>query len=393
MPSSRRPGRSIYLAGRRPEVGEGRPRRPDDVQDRRGGVTTASATRCLFPGRGAAVALGMAVLLGVLPAPASAAPANPSDGQLSAAAATAEDAAAQVGQLLGRIGNAQAAAREASARAAGARNAYERTRAAYVRAQDDARAADVAARTALADLTAAQDALVSFARNSYMSGSTSPSLESLLTSGSPAQVLERAALLAAAGDHRTTVLTVVSGARQRAEESQTAAARAVASAGRLKQAAQSALASAESIRAAAVQQAADLTVQQAALEGRLDQARSTFVALQRRRTAAERVPAAPPVPAPGEGSPSAPSGEPAPQSSGHDWDAVAMCESGGNWSINTGNGYYGGLQFSSSTWLAFGGGVYAPRADLAAKAQQIAIAEKVLAAQGPGAWPVCGRSL
>ena len=83
----------------------------------------------------------------------------------------------------------------------------------------------------------------------------------------------------------------------------------------------------------------------------------------------------------------------APVASGNDWDAVAQCESGGNWSINTGNGYYGGLQFSSSTWLAYGGGAYAPRADLAAKAQQIAIAENVLAAQGPGAWPVCGRSL
>ena len=75
------------------------------------------------------------------------------------------------------------------------------------------------------------------------------------------------------------------------------------------------------------------------------------------------------------------------------WDRVAACESGGNWSINTGNGYYGGLQFSSSTWLAYGGGAYAPRADLAAKSQQIAVAEKVLAAQGPGAWPVCGRNL
>jgi hypothetical protein len=84
---------------------------------------------------------------------------------------------------------------------------------------------------------------------------------------------------------------------------------------------------------------------------------------------------------------------PAPVSSGNDWDAVAQCESGGNWSINTGNGYYGGLQFSSSTWLAYGGGAYAPRADLAARSQQIAIAEKVLAAQGKGAWPVCGRNL
>lgn len=71
------------------------------------------------------------------------------------------------------------------------------------------------------------------------------------------------------------------------------------------------------------------------------------------------------------------------------WDRVAACESSGNWHINTGNGFYGGLQFTRSTWLAYGGGRYAPRADLATKAQQIAIAEKVLAGQGAGAWPVC----
>jgi LysM repeat protein len=68
------------------------------------------------------------------------------------------------------------------------------------------------------------------------------------------------------------------------------------------------------------------------------------------------------------------------------WDAVAQCESSGNWSINTGNGYYGGLQFSQSTWNAFGGQEYAARADLATKEQQIAIAEKTLAGQGWGAW-------
>ena len=77
----------------------------------------------------------------------------------------------------------------------------------------------------------------------------------------------------------------------------------------------------------------------------------------------------------------------------HNWSGVANCESSGNWSINTGNGYYGGLQFSSSTWLAYGGGAYASRADLATEGQQIAIAEKVLASQGVGAWPVCGRYL
>ncbi|MFJ1708339.1 transglycosylase family protein [Kitasatospora sp. NPDC088346] len=71
------------------------------------------------------------------------------------------------------------------------------------------------------------------------------------------------------------------------------------------------------------------------------------------------------------------------------WDKVAQCESTGNWSINTGNGFYGGLQFTSSTWAAYGGTSYAPQANLATKAQQIAVAEKVLASQGPGAWPVC----
>ena len=72
------------------------------------------------------------------------------------------------------------------------------------------------------------------------------------------------------------------------------------------------------------------------------------------------------------------------------WDAVAQCESGGNWSINTGNGYYGGLQFSASTWAAYGGTQYASSANQASQGQQIAVAEKVLASQGPGAWPVCG---
>ncbi|MGW0860547.1 peptidoglycan DD-metalloendopeptidase family protein [Streptomyces sp. NPDC002690] len=71
------------------------------------------------------------------------------------------------------------------------------------------------------------------------------------------------------------------------------------------------------------------------------------------------------------------------------WEKVAACESTNNWHINTGNGYYGGLQFSGSTWAAYGGTAFAARADLATKDQQIAIAEKVLDGQGPGAWPVC----
>ncbi len=69
------------------------------------------------------------------------------------------------------------------------------------------------------------------------------------------------------------------------------------------------------------------------------------------------------------------------------WDRVASCESGGNWSTNTGNGFYGGLQFTVSTWLAAGGGRYATRADLATREQQIAVASALALSN----WPVCGR--
>ncbi|WP_048423974.1 transglycosylase family protein, partial [Mycolicibacterium obuense] len=76
-----------------------------------------------------------------------------------------------------------------------------------------------------------------------------------------------------------------------------------------------------------------------------------------------------------------------------EWDRVASCESGGNWAINTGNGYQGGLQFSPGTWSGHGGGEFAPAAHLATKDEQIAVAERVLATQGKGAWPVCGGPL
>jgi hypothetical protein len=78
---------------------------------------------------------------------------------------------------------------------------------------------------------------------------------------------------------------------------------------------------------------------------------------------------------------------------GLNWDAVANCESGGNWHINTGNGFYGGLQFTESTWLAEGGGAYASRADLASREQQIAVATRLYNQSGSGSWPVCGQYL
>jgi uncharacterized protein YabE (DUF348 family) len=71
------------------------------------------------------------------------------------------------------------------------------------------------------------------------------------------------------------------------------------------------------------------------------------------------------------------------------WDSLAKCEAGGNWAINTGNGFYGGVQFDQNTWERQGGLRYAPRADLATREEQIAIAEVTRARQGWGAWPVC----
>ncbi len=76
------------------------------------------------------------------------------------------------------------------------------------------------------------------------------------------------------------------------------------------------------------------------------------------------------------------------------WDALARCESSGNWAVNTGNGYFGGLQFDAGTWSDFGGLAFAPRADLASRAQQIAVATRVRDSRnGYGSWPACAARL
>jgi Transglycosylase-like domain./LysM domain. len=84
---------------------------------------------------------------------------------------------------------------------------------------------------------------------------------------------------------------------------------------------------------------------------------------------------------------------PAQAATSNTWERLASCESGGNWHINTGNGYYGGLQFSDGTWDGNGGDKYASRADLATKSEQMLIAEKVLEARGWSPWPACSSRL
>jgi len=117
-----------------------------------------------------------------------------------------------------------------------------------------------------------------------------------------------------------------------------------------------------------------------------------------RAAMAASTPPAPPAPVASAQSPSSlPATSSAPSYSGGsysgggvNWDAIAACESGGNWSTSTGNGFSGGLQFSQGTWDAYGGGQYASSAAGASRSQQIAVAQRVLAGQGIGAWPVCG---
>lgn len=116
---------------------------------------------------------------------------------------------------------------------------------------------------------------------------------------------------------------------------------------------------------------------------------------------ATEVPVATVIPDPPQSPSAAPAtspAAPAPRSSSSNssgnssWDAVAACESGGDWSINTGNGYSGGLQFDQGTWASNGGTQYAPTAGQATKDQQIAVADQLKAARGYAPWPVCGAN-
>ena len=113
------------------------------------------------------------------------------------------------------------------------------------------------------------------------------------------------------------------------------------------------------------------------------------VAVGTKSPPAPSAPAPAPAPAPAAGPVTSAGGS---NANGAMWDRIAACESGGNWAINTGNGYYGGLQFDSQTWLGNGGGAFAPRADLAGRTQQIAIANKVYAARGLAPWGCAGAA-
>jgi cell wall-associated NlpC family hydrolase len=243
--------------------------------------------RARWIGRAAGIAVVAALAVGVLPGVADAAPHNPSDGDISSAQNEASQAARQAGQIAGQLAKAQASVDDANAHAALALDQFEGKQQAYENAQAKAAAAAAAARKAQADLSGARDDVAKFARDSYMSGSTSPGIQAVLTSGSPAQMLERQALLAAAGDHRSNVLTVVTVVEHKAAVAQTTAQTTLKQAGVLKQQAQAALASAEALQAGAVKQAADLETQKAASDKAVAQANDTVSTLLGDRAAAD----------------------------------------------------------------------------------------------------------
>jgi cell wall-associated NlpC family hydrolase len=237
--------------------------------------------------RTAGIGLVAAACLGAVPGIAAAKPTSPSSGQISAAQKAAADAAAQMGAISAQLATAKAKADDAHAHAALALDQYEGKQEEYDAAQKAAKDADAAAEQAKAELAAARAAVASFARTSYMSGSTDAGMQSLMSAGSPAQMLERAALLEAAGNHRSNVVVQVTVAEQKAETTVVAAKDTLTKAATLKEAAAGALAAADALESSARQEQSAFQTQQAQQQASLDQARQTLTTLEGEKAAAD----------------------------------------------------------------------------------------------------------
>jgi cell wall-associated NlpC family hydrolase len=240
----------------------------------------------------AAVIATVAVGLVVAPGTATAAPMNPSDGQLSQAQQAKSAAAAQVSALTTALADAQAQVDSARAESAIALDTYQGKQADYETAKKAADEAAATAERARKALAAARADVADFARQSYQQGSTSPTLEALMTSAGPADLVERAALLQAAGSHQADVVVRVTAAEADARAADAAAKAALDQAATLKQQAADALSAAEALEVSARRQAATIADQQAAMQQQLDQAQQTLVGLEGARAAAQQYAAA-----------------------------------------------------------------------------------------------------
>ncbi|MFL6096985.1 MAG: coiled-coil domain-containing protein, partial [Blastococcus sp.] len=259
---------------------------------------------------GTAVAVALAI--GLTPAVAAAAPSN---SQIAAAKAAADALTNQIGELADQLAGAQDVVDAAHAKSALALDDFQAKQAAYEAAQQQADAAAVASAHAAAALGVARDELVAFARRSYMQGSTYPTAEALLTSATPGQMIERAALLEAAGGHRSDVVDRVTVLQQQATATEAVARTTLTDAGALKEKADAALAVATQDEISARAQAAEIGTQQAQLQTELAAAQQQLTVMVGEKAAADRtaalVAAAPKPAAPA--APSAPSTQPAPQ--------------------------------------------------------------------------------
>ena len=224
---------------------------------------------------------------------------RPSDSQIQDARQTADALSRRIAAFAGQISSAQAEVEDAQAASAIALDGYQATQAAYEAAQAKSTAAASAAAQATADLGVARDDVAAFARRSYMDGSTYAGAASLIAAAGPAELIERAALLEAAGSHRSDVLDEVTVLQEQAKRAEAVARTAVIEADQLKQQAADELAYAQSTEADARRQAAALSSRKAALTTQLASAQSQLRALVGAREAADRIArATPPAPKP-----------------------------------------------------------------------------------------------
>lgn len=283
--------------------------------------TSGSLRRAAMRAGGTAIAA--ALFLGLTPAVADAAPRRPSDSEIAGAKAQADAVAARIGELNGQLAGAQAVVDDARAQALIALDEFQATEEAAAAARSHAEAAAASAAAATAELGVARSDVVAFARRTYMQHSTSPGATALLTAGSPAQLIERAALLEAAGEHRSDVLVRVTVLQQEATAADVVARAAAVEADSLQQQAQTALEVARTAEVDARAQQAELVSQQAAVQAELVTAQQQLTTLVGERAAAERADAAKvaaaapargasPAPAPAPAQPSRPAPAPAP---------------------------------------------------------------------------------
>jgi cell wall-associated NlpC family hydrolase len=287
-------------------------------------------------GRILATAIAVAVVVGLTPSVASAAPRRPSDSQIQSARASADAVAQRIGALSGQLAAAQDAVDAATAESAIALDSFQATQEAYEAARARSDAAAAAAVEATADLGVARGDVVAFARRSYMDGSTYAGAAALLTAGDPGELIERAALLEAAGSHRSDVLDRVTVVQQQTRRAEAVARATLIEADELQQQAVAELGIAQAAESAAREQAGALTARRAELNGQLAEAQRDLRALVGAREAADRIArATPPRPVP-VAQPAAP-----PASSGNDVQAGSGSASASQTAIDAAMAYLG----------------------------------------------------